>query len=455
MLKKNITRILFTVVLVMILTMSIAPPALAFDGRNGKVVIIPENEVVNDDLYINGEDEIIINGTVKGDVVAFAKTIIINGTVEGDLIAAGQTIVINGTVKDDIRMAGAAFLIGEKASIGSDIIAAGASFEARPGSSIGKDIVYAGGQILMSGDVGRNMNIAAGAFELRGKVVGNVSTDVGGADSHNGGGPHSYMSGSDLGISIPDLKPGLTIDPAARISGKLDYTTTEEIKIPEGAVAGKVTHSLPQKDSINVENHQPEALTPVLLITNIMNGVMNGILSVVRNTISFILIGLLLVWLFPAFIKTTTERLKVAPLPSLGWGIVHIAAFFFALLILTIAVLIGAIAFGVLTLYSLSGAIIVCGLLLMFAIIIGFLLAVGFVAEIIVSILGGQMILARIKPALAEHKYWPLITGAIIYTILTAIPLLGHLLALIAVLLGLGAIWYFEQNLFTKKSVVA
>jgi hypothetical protein len=160
---------------------------------------------------------------------------------------------------------------------------------------------------------------------------------------------------------------------------------------------------------------------------------------------------LLLLWLFPGFIKTTTERIKTAPLPSIGWGIVHIAAFFFALLIITIAMIVGGIAFGILTLGELTGTIIFFGLLLMFAIIFGFCLAVGFVAEIIISILSGQLILARINPALAEHKYWPLIIGVVIYAILTAIPFFGGLVSIVVVLLGLGSLWYFGQGLLAKK----
>ncbi len=442
MLKKNITRVLIIAVLVMMLTLSLAPAALAFDSRGGETVTIATDEVVDDDLYATGQD-IIVDGIIKGDLIAFARTITINGTVEGDLIAAGQTIIINGTVKDDVRMAGAAFLIGEKASIGSDIIAAGASLEARAGSSIGKDVIFAGGQILMAGDVARNMQVATGGFDLRGKVGGNVSTDVGSDDSHSGSGPSSYL-GSDMGITIPDVKPGLTLGPAAKISGTLDYTTTKEIKIPAGVVTGKVTHSLPKVDEADVVK------TPTL-----SELVLNGVFDVVRNIISFILFGLLLLWLFPAFLKTTTERLQAAPLPSLGWGIVHIAAFFFALLVLTIAIIIGAIVFGVLTLEGLTSAIIFIGLLLMFALILGFSLAVGFVAEIIVSILAGQLILARINPDLAGHKYWPLVVGAVIYGVIAGIPVFGGLISFLAVLLGLGTLWYFGQGLITKKPVVS
>jgi hypothetical protein len=181
--------------------------------------------------------------------------------------------------------------------------------------------------------------------------------------------------------------------------------------------------------------------------------VLKGVLDVLRNIASLILVGLLLLWLFPSFIKTTTERVKTAPLPSLGWGIIYIAAFFFSLLIIVITMIVGGIVFGILSLGGLSGTIIFVGLLLLFAIILGFCISVGFVAQIIVSILGGQLILSKVNPQLAENKYLPLIIGVLIYAILAAIPGLGVLIGIVTVLIGLGAVWYFGQGLFTKRPV--
>lgn len=435
MLRKSITRILIAVTLVAILTLRIASPAMAFDGRGGKNITIPASETVNDDVYIVAENAVVIDGIIKGDLIVAAKTITINGTIEGDLIAAGQDIIINGTVKDDVRMAGAVLLVGEKASIGSDLIAAGASLETRKGSTIGEDTVFAGGQALLVGDIARNLNSATGSLELRGKIGGNVSADVGSGETH--------ITIPDSTITTPNTKAGFTIDPAAKIGGTLVYTTASTISIPEGTVAGKVTHLAPKvREHTSAPIHVP-TLTEILL---------NGALDIVRTIASLILFGLLLIWLFPSFIKTTTERVKTAPLPSVGWGIVHIAAFFFSLLLIGTVMVVGGIAFGILTLGGLTSTIIFLSLLLMFAIILGFCLSVGFVAQIIVSILSGQLILSRINPELAEHKYWPLIIGVVIYAILAAIPVFGQLIGICVVLLGLGALWYFGQGIFTKRA---
>jgi len=435
MLRKPLIRILVSAALLTVLIFSIATPALAFDGRSGDTVTIPAGEVVNDDLYISAQT-VVVDGTIKGDLVAFAQTITINGTVEGDLIAAGRDIIINGTVKDGVRIAGATLLLGEKATIGSDLIGAGASLEARKGSSIGQDAVFAGGQALLAGDIVRNVNVAAGSLELRNAVGGNVKADVGRSDQGDSNAPGIVIPGSS--IKVPSVKPGLTIDPAAKIGGTLEYTTSKQLNIPAGVVAGKVTYGEPKDNEV-----VPQPTTTELLI--------NGGLNIVRTIITLLLFGLLLLWLFPSFIKTTTERIKAAPLPSLGWGIVHIAAFFFALLIIPIAMLVGGIASGLLTLWGILGAVLFFGLLAIFALVVSFALAIGFVAQIIVSILGGKLILAGIQPEMAENKYWPLVIGVVIYAILIAIPFLGPLVWCAVALLGLGAVWHFGREMLAKK----
>src|SRR5687767_15870586 len=95
---KSFPRILFTATLLAMLTLSIASPALAFDGRGGDTVTIASGETINDDLYVAGET-IVVDGTIKGDLVAFGQTITINGIVEGDLIAAGREWALTARVR--------------------------------------------------------------------------------------------------------------------------------------------------------------------------------------------------------------------------------------------------------------------------------------------------------------------------------------------------------------------
>jgi cytoskeletal protein CcmA (bactofilin family) len=430
---KNHVRILVSVLLLAVLALSVATPVAAFDGRGGDEIVIGKEEVVNDDLYV-GASNFTMDGTVKGDVLASGEVMTINGTVEGDVMAAGQTVIINGNVTGSVRMAGAVLFIGENAKIGGDVIAAGASIEIRKGSSLGQDAVIFGGQALLAGDITRNVKVFTGGTELRGIIGGNVEAEVGEAD-HSGPSPMMYIPQSP--IPVPDVKGGLTIDPAAKIGGKLTYTSAKELSIPGGVVAGAVTRLEPVVEKVV----QPTASELF----------MAGLLNTIRKMVSLILLGLLLGWLFPTFISLSVNHARTAPLPSFGWGIVSIAAFFFALLVLIIATIVGALLFGVLTLKGLSATIVFMGLLGAFVLIFGFVLAMSFVAQIIISILGGKLILEKVKPEWVNHKVWPLVIGVFLFAILTTIPILGWLAGMVVVLLGLGALWIYGKSLVARK----
>ncbi|MGE5073790.1 MAG: hypothetical protein ACM3MF_10205, partial [Anaerolineae bacterium] len=85
-------KLLSGLLLLMLLSLTIATPAYAFDGRGGDKVVIPAGQVINDDLYA-GANEVVLDGTVNGDAVAFGKLVTVNGTVNGDLITAAQAVV--------------------------------------------------------------------------------------------------------------------------------------------------------------------------------------------------------------------------------------------------------------------------------------------------------------------------------------------------------------------------
>jgi hypothetical protein len=153
------------------------------------------------------------------------------------------------------------------------------------------------------------------------------------------------------------------------------------------------------------------------------------------------------------------ERIKSQPGPSLGWGVIAWAGFFFVLLALILAVILGAIFFGVLTLGSITGTIVWLGILALFALVVGFVLATSFVSKIVVGTALGKWIFARTSPSLAEHKFWPMIVGVVAIAVVVALfrfPLLptgifGGLINFIVVLMGLGTLWLWGRENLRKQ----
>jgi cytoskeletal protein CcmA (bactofilin family) len=443
---KDTRKYLSILVLAILFALTFITPARAFDGRSGDKVVIAAGEVINDDLYVSSQ-EFELDGTVNGDVVALAQMVTINGKVDGDLIAAGQTVVVNGTVTGSVRMAGAVLFLGEKASIGRDIVGAGYSLEIQQGSRIEKDIVFTGGQILLAGDVARNVEAYTAAFELRGTVGGDVKADVGEAGQGQAG-PPPIMFIPQSTITTPNVKTGLTVDPSAKIEGNLEYTQSNELTFPAGVVSGKVTRTAPALSG-----------TAVPVETSGQKVAKWG-LGFVRNSISLILIGLFLLWLFPYFVNGLRDNLLVRPWSSLGWGMVTWVAFFFGLLLVAFVMILGAILFGVLTLGQLSGTVIWVGLLALFGLVVGFMVVTSFVAKVVFGAALGKWMLARTNSPMAEHKYWPMVIGVLVTLVvisLLSFPLipsfLGGFLNFAVVLFGLGTLWLWGRERMMKKSV--
>jgi cytoskeletal protein CcmA (bactofilin family) len=446
----NQTRKFLSVfILAAFLVLTFMTPAQAFDGRSGDRVVIGSEEVVNDDLYVSAQ-EFVLDGTVNGDVIAFGQTVTINGTVDGDLMSAAQTVVVNGEVTGAIRMAGSVLFAGEEASIGGDIVSAGYSLEVQQGSTIGQDLVFAGAQILLAGDVARNVQVGTSAFELRGNVGGDVKADV--ADAAQGqAGPPPTLFMPQSSVPAPNVPPGLTIDPSARIEGDLEYTQSMDLTIPAGVVGGEVTRTAPASGGGTAAREETTA-----------QKIGKWALSFVRNSITLILIGLLLLWLFPAFVSGLSAYLQTKPLPTLGWGVVAWIGFFFALFVVICVTILGGILFGVLTLGQLTGTVIWLGILTVFGLIVGFVLVTSFVAKVVFGAALGKSILARLNPPLAEHRYWPMVVGVLVTVgviALLSFPLipgvLGGLLNFAVVLLGLGALWLWGRERMVRKTALS
>ncbi len=437
---KPINKVLSVFILLALLTMSITSSAMAFDGRSGENVVIEADEVIKDDLYV-GATNFTLEGTVKGDLFVSGETIVINGTVEGDLFAAGQSVVINGTVTDDVRIAGAGLQLGEKAVIGGDLLGGSASMEAKKGSVVEGDFLYGGAQALLAGDVTGDAMFGAGALELRGAIGGDVTAEVGSAEDA-GAPPSSYMW--QTGISVPSVAPGFTIDEKATIGGNLTYTQTKDIEIPSDAVSGKVTRKEPVAD-VNVQYTPPTAAEKAA----------SWSFDLLRSIVTLVLFGLLLAWLAPKFMQSVMDKIQTTPAASLGWGVVSYAAFFFTLLVIFTAMIVGGVAFGVLTLGGISGTIVWLGILSIFALIVGFVLVTAFFTKIVVAWLGGKWIMGRINPALAEHKVWPLLVGVVIVALAVALPFIGWIFGLLVMFLGLGALWLWGRDLWQARKLAA
>ena len=145
---KHIFKGLATILIVTLLMLSIAVPALAFDARSDATVTVAGREVVDDDLYVAAET-ITIDGTINGDLWAAGSTITVNGIVNGSVMAVGKTVNINGDVDHAVRVAGDTINI--ISNINGDLIVAGNEVNVASTAKINGDLLFGVGTARIDG----------------------------------------------------------------------------------------------------------------------------------------------------------------------------------------------------------------------------------------------------------------------------------------------------------------
>lgn len=433
-----LTKFASVLALVCLLLASYTTPAQAAGVKTDDVMVISDD--IDDDLYAAAQT-FTLSATIHGDLIVFARTITItpNGVVEGDIMGAGQDIIIQGEVKGDMRMAGAVLMVTSTGIVDEDLIAAGYSLELEPGSPIGGDVMFAGSQATFSGSITGDTDVACEGLILNGRVGGKMRVYVGREDAER----FSLESFPGLG-EVQTIPGGLSFGPQATIGTALDYHSPQEFIIPEHVVTSdKVTY---HQDDFRWDQIQP------VREVSVASKAANWFVNQFRWYASLLLVGLLLAWATPELTRKSAEQLKAKPWHSLGWGFVSLFGLVFAVLSLIVIVTMLGILLGILKLGELLVLEVVLGLLVIIGLVLVYVIAAVLVAKVIISYLGGQLILARIKPEWANSRIWPLVFGLVIVIILTALPFyIGQFINLVIILLGLGALWMAASEWIWRK----
>jgi len=345
--------------------------------------------VKSDDVVKVGQDEIIegnlyaaassitINGTVKGDLICAAQTININGPIEGDIICAGQTININSYVGGNIRVAGNTININSK--VGRNVMAFG-------------NVVHFGS----GADVGWSAMVAGANVNVMGKVGGTL---------HGGG--ENVTVDAEVAKSVDFDAKTLVIGDNAKIGADLNYVEYNkgEVEVSDKAViAGKIN---PREKKI--AGKQKSIIWGISLA---------WIWGKIISIFSVLILGLVFISLFKDKVENTVKKMIDKPWAQIGWGLV--------ILIITPVI-------------ALILAITIIGLPLAAILIFAWLIML-FIAKAMAAIAFGFWLFDKFKKK-TKTLMWPMIAGIIISYIIFCIPFIGWILALAALLWGLGGLW--------------
>ena len=367
--------------------------AHAYEVKTGSSVYIAQDKTIDGNLYAAG-NTITVDGTVKGDVICGAQTVTINGTVEGDVICGAQTINISGPVNGSVRAAGNSIIID--APVAHGVQAFGANITLTQNAAVGWGMLMVGETGEIRGKIGRDLYGAAASVTIAGEVGRDVKLRL-----------DDRIGSEKRGIGSNNAQQPLTVADSAKIGGNLYYTAGQAGNISSGAqIGGEVGFSQPKK--------KPAA-------EHAWARAWSGLYSV----FAALVIGLVLVSLWREPVRMLTDRMLSRIAPTIGWGAVVMLITPFILIMLLITVI------------GIPLALIV-GVLWLIAI---------YLSKILVGILVGRSILDRLAKGRKDSLIWAMIIGIIIVWLAASLPIIGWLIALVAIWWGLGGIWLTLREL--------
>lgn len=359
------------------------------------------DETIQNDAVMTGDD-VMMNGVIEGDLFAVGKNVTINGTVEGSLFAVGETVIINGEVQGSSYVVAVSAQLRDGGSVQRNLYILALSMVIEEGSSIGRDLmaVTLGARLAGGGD--RDTVAVIGLVEVVKWVMNTVNQIT-------------------TGKSVAFLEPGITVDTRAR-------TTSYRVRGQDGA-----------------------EVTPAAGNTSVEWLLQHG-----RLFFSYLLVGILMLWLLPGLNEGWADKVGERPFATFGSGIVaYIVGFIGAVVLFAILLAIG-VGLASLRFWGLAftwWGITLSTLSLAFWI---FILLVSFASKVVVAYWGGRWLLRRFLPK-AGRRFWALLLGLAIYMLLLAIPFAGWGISLIVTFVGMGAVAlvYLEMKQAGGETAVA
>ncbi len=315
----------------------------------------------SEDVYLTG-DEVTIDYTVDGNIFILANTVNIDSYIGGDAFILANTI----NVKEN------GYIFSNLFALGKDITISGRIY----------DLYASANNITINGYIYRDVRTITDNLNISGIIGRNVYTKT---SSIN------IQTTSNEGEQSQVTSQGL-------INGNLNYTSTQELSIPEGTVTGNVNYT--EEKSSNSASVQ------------------TYILSLGRFIVTVVLVWLICLWLAPKFLKNTSAIISNKFLPTLGYGI--------------LTPILAVIAFTILILLTIPSTIATIGLAILF---IGIALGPSIFTIAINNLICNKLNIEKNTITFGIL----IITSAILWAI-CLIPVVGSIVSIVVSILGLGII---------------
>lgn len=318
-----------------------------------------DNSLKSSDAYLFG-DTITVDYIVDGNAFIFANKVVINSQIGGNVFVCAKEV----TVEENGFVVNSLFGFAEKITV----------------SGVVCDLYAAAKTVDVTGYIYRDMRTGSETLNLTGIV-----------------GRDAFVEADKINFTASDENSNIV--QGATIGNNFNYTSSEEITIPENVVKGNVDF----KKSVDVTS---------------MKSINDYILDLGTFVCTVAVIWLLALWLAPKFVKNPYNILSKKVLPVLGYGILTPIVFAFAFVIF---ILLGITA---------NIALLSLALLVM-------LMAISSSAFVITA---NGLVCSKLKIEKTIQTFGILIISAIVYWLITLIPIVGSIISLVACIIGLGII---------------
>lgn len=359
---------------------------------------VPQGVTLDNDIILVGDD-VLVDGNLNGNLLAIGRRVTISGTVDGSAIILAGIADIRNAINGSLYNASGETNLGANGLVGRDLYYAGGSLDVQPEASIGRDLFAFTGGAQLTKNIGRDVVAVIGPYEML-KVL------------------YKALNGK---FNLPPIEiPFLSLKPAARPAGGL-------------AAAAAVPFQLA---GVGAASAAPSAQT-----SSVDWPVVGDLaLGRLRELVVLLLIGGLLLWLMPARLETWVKRTMHKPWLLMLYGLGYIIIAFAGAGVILFMILAVSYGLAVLTLTNLAFLFGMLGTLVVGLAFFVFYLLAFYVSKVVVAELIGSLIVRKLAPNAAVHRFWPFLLGLFLYVLLVSIPYLGLVLSFLAVLLGFGAL---------------
>jgi cytoskeletal protein CcmA (bactofilin family) len=336
-------------------------------------------------------DAVVVTETITDDLYAAGGTVEISGTLDGDVAAVGGSITVSGPVSGSVLAGGGSVSIS--GAVGRNVRAGAGTLML--GGRVATDALLAGGKVSVQreAEIGRDLLATGGNVRFSGAV-----------------GRNAFFSGGTILIA-GRIEGDATVEAdrlrvlsSARIGGRLRYRVSRPVEIQEGSQITGGAEQMPRR----VRPRSMLRSFPYMLAWR------------VTETLWLLVLGLVLLVVAPRAVARVSERIHR------GFGYSLLTGFILVVVIPVAAVIVALTFVGVplaIVLMLLYGATLIA-------------------AQVFPAAWLGRWLLGRVARAGAEPSpYLAQIVGTLLMVLLIALPFLGWLVRLVAVLLGVGSLW--------------